>query len=104
MARDPIRKAIIVASKAGWQPSPGMALDALTMHLAMDQGFWRALGKTAKWGERCRACLRLCTDGKCGGGTQWCPDVQAEWLYQQHRFIDHLASGRAPESFFGRLL
>jgi hypothetical protein len=96
--------AMRVATSAGWKLRPDdISLDMLALHVAIDSEFWRALGKTAEWGKRCRACGLVCVNGECGGNTRWCPDIQEEWLYQQHRFIDHIASGEHADLYFEEL-
>jgi hypothetical protein len=93
--------AIRVATSAGWKINPDdLSLDMLALHLAIDSDFWRTLGKTAAWGKCCRACGVVCEEGICGGNTPWCPDLQEEWLYRQHQFIDHLALGKQADLYF----
>jgi hypothetical protein len=93
--------AIRVATSAGWKINPDdLSLDMLALHLAIDSDFWKALGKTAEWRKRCRACGLLCEGSVCGGNTQWCPDLQEEWVYRQHQFIDHLALGKQADLYF----
>ncbi len=53
----------------------------------IDPLFWKSLGKAMGW--------------------KWCPFRHyqhtaecVEWIVQWHRFIDHLAEGKSPESFF----
>jgi len=96
--------AIRVATSAGWKFSPTeLSLDLLALHLAIDSEFWKALGKIAGWGKRCRACGLICQEGQCGGNTPWCPDAQEEWLYRQHKFIDHVAAGKPADLYFEEL-
>jgi hypothetical protein len=103
MARASVWDAMRVAGLAGWKFNPDeFFLDMLALHLAIDSEFWKALGKTAEWGKRCRACGFVCDKGVCGN-TPWCPDLQEEWLYRQHRFIDHIASGKHADLYFEEL-
>jgi len=67
----------------------------------LDPLFWKALGKAEEWSEYavCRKhgksdCYRVnCFEG-----------YAAEWLYHQHNFIDHIASGGSIDDFFNELL
>lgn len=54
----------------------------------LDPAFWRALAKARGWKEFA------------GGYEDGC----VEWLFNWHRFIDHLASGGDAESFFKELI
>lgn len=51
----------------------------LTEHL-YDPNFWKALGKAREWQDT------------------------GAWLFHWHRFIDHVAFGHDPESFFASLV
>jgi hypothetical protein len=61
----------------------------------LDPEFWQALGRALGWEHR------LMTVHKVENGR---PTVvtkpEQHWLYHWHRFIDYLAEGRTPESFF----
>lgn len=104
MPQDAMWDAMRVATSAGWKFHPDeLSLDMLALYLAIDSGFWVALGKTSEWGQRCRACGLVCEKGVCGGNTPWCPDVQEVWLYRQHQFIDHIAAGKPADSYFEEL-
>lgn len=98
----------------GWFDGNG---DEVTISLntyLLDPLFWQALGKALGWGRICGACHggiqqivweHRATDGKteryaCGHDTTGCPDIQDEWRYHWHRFIDHLAEGGTIEDFF----
>ena len=103
MARASIWDAMRVATSAGWKANPDdLSVDILALHLAIDSDFWKALGKSAEWSKRCRACGFI-SAGECRGNTPWCPDLQEEWLYRQHRFIDHIASGKHADPYFEEL-
>jgi hypothetical protein len=54
----------------------------------LDPHFWRALGLALGWHEG--------VDRKCLIYNQW-------WRQPWHRFIDHLADGHSPETFFARV-
>jgi hypothetical protein len=104
MARASMWDAMRVATSAGWKLNPAdSSMDMLALYLAIDSDFWKALGRTAEWGKRCRACGLICEKGVCGGNTAWCPDPQEEWLYRQHCFIDHVASGKHADLYFEEL-
>ena len=53
--------------------------------------FWQSLGKAMGW-ERMTELDTFAASGL--------RHAQETWLYQWHRFIDHLASGKDAESFF----
>jgi hypothetical protein len=56
-----------------------LQMRGLTEHL-YDPNFWKALGTARKWQDT------------------------GAWLFHWHRFIDHVAFGNDPESFFASLL
>jgi hypothetical protein len=64
----------------------------------LDPAFWRALGQALGWDAPCDLAI-TCRHGdeECwhGHGTYW--------MYQWHCFIQHLAQGGTPETFFARL-
>ena len=65
--------------------------------LFLDPLFWQSLGKAMGWyvkGQGKLGLNRLHPDGR------YHTD---EWLFKWHRFIDHLAEGKDPESFFKQL-
>jgi len=53
--------------------------------LLLNPSFWQSLGKAGVFGT-------------------WRRAKEAEWKDYWHRFIDHLAAGRDPESFFKQIL
>lgn len=68
--------------------------DAQRKHVLKPE-FWQALGKALGWEER----INL----------QWSNKnlpigMDTHWLYQWHRFIDHLAEGKSADIFFNELL
>ena len=77
--------------------------------LLLDYKFWQSLGKALGWNEKDGRYCPYCGYDAISGG--WlasnpptCPQCRRSvpdwWLYQWHRFIDHLASGKSAESFF----
>jgi hypothetical protein len=62
--------------------------------------FWQALGRSLGWREKdfVHHCF-LCAGNDDGPG-DFCG---AEWRYHFHEFIDHLAGGGNPQSFFANL-
>lgn len=52
----------------------------------MDCTFWQALGRALGWEDK-------------GSQDHVCPKC-CDWLRHWHRFIDHLAAGNKPQSFF----
>jgi hypothetical protein len=78
------QRALREAKNAGYNPT------ARSMFL--DPRFWRALGRSRKWGDE---------DEKRLGAH---PDMWTSiWLKTWHDFIDHLAMGRGVEQFFEHL-
>ena len=60
----------------------------------LDRSFWQSLGEALEWGEH-EFALQWKHDGVPLGDTHW--------LYEWHRFIDHLAEGKDAESYFASL-
>src|SRR3990167_6920478 len=67
--------------------------------LFLDPLFWQALGKAEGWSTYAvcqlhgNECLLKCDRA-----------FAFEWIYQWHKFIDHLAEGKDINSFFNELL
>ena len=59
-----------------------------------DPNFWQCLGKAMGWEIMYRPYK--------SGSTRNFDAIQG-WLYQWHRFIDHLAEGGTAEEFFNKL-
>lgn len=85
------------ATQSGWMlhlpPTQGLNLSrALGLHETfLSKAFWVALGKARGWQE------------------EWADKklvamLEERWLYEWHRFIDHLATGGDAESFFASLV
>lgn len=83
--REDREKAIILDAliKLNWNPV-----------IYCDPAFWQALGKAMGWG------VDVIDNGK---GEPEQIQTQEDWLYYWHRFIDHLADGKSPESVFDSL-
>jgi len=64
-------------------PKPTMTIS----EAFLDPLFWKSLGKAMSWGE-------VRPDGV---------NYKPEWLWRWHLFIDHLAKGKNPKSFFENL-
>lgn len=80
------------------------------LSLLSDKDFWIALGKGMGWGqgfnkEIMKVCDK-CGIEKCGRG-YFCGNKDNRWIeayrFHWHQFIDHLASGETPESYFKEL-
>jgi hypothetical protein len=73
-------------------------LDRYSSDVFLDPLFWQSLGKAMGWEfvskERK---VQYTKNHKLNSYSQ-------EWLYQWHRFIDHLAEGKDAESFFENTL
>lgn len=117
-----IQQAIEKAIQGGWEPRDS-ALEHWnkimpTLH-PIDQAriiseallqpeFWKALGKSMGWIERCDKCgAELYTDSEAfrryGCDDCKCGDATEGWLVEWHAFIDHLAEGNSIESYFESL-
>lgn len=68
----------------------------------IDPLFWQALGKAMGWEKKdfYEVCPLNCDE--CDGAISEFP--QKFWVHSWHCFIDHLAEGKDPESFFESLL
>lgn len=67
----------------------------------LDPAFWQALGKARGWRE---SSIRHDYYGNHGKGELELRNIIcADWLYNWHRFIDHLAEGKNAELFFQSL-
>jgi len=79
------RKAVEKAIEGGYRHlNPVNYLDAEMAMTFLDPLFWRALGKTLGWKD---------------ASTNW-----SGWLGHWHVFINWIAEGKTPESFFEGLL
>lgn len=58
--------------------------------ILLDPLFWQALGKVERWNSM---------QVNAHGGREY-----HEWLYQWHKFIEHIAEGKDIDSFFTNLL
>jgi hypothetical protein len=64
----------------------------------LDPAFWHALGQALGWDAPCDLAIT------CGPGQEACRCRDgAYWMYQWHCFIQHLADGDSPDTFFARL-
>ncbi len=110
-----MEEAIKLATDEGWRHLPTLMLVNDTPHsyalecVFTDPLFWQALGKALGWeldGEYCKSgcgCVR--GDGNLHDGAlcSW-EHRESEWKINWHNFIDHLAEGGTPDSFFKALL
>jgi hypothetical protein len=64
----------------------------------LDPHFWQALGK-ALWWDQAVVTVHTVENGRPTIVTRAGP----HWLAQWHRFIDYLAEGKTPETFFDTL-
>lgn len=106
-----IQQAIEKAIEGGWRPIKyvdyqnkqqvsGLAFihDIYIRQAAfLDPIFWQSLGKAMGWDETSHLESPYCWYYK---GIYRRNLWGAEWEYNQHRFIDHLAEGKDAESFF----
>jgi hypothetical protein len=64
----------------------------------LDPAFWRALGRALGWEETCELAIT------CVRGQEECRRCHGSyWMYQWHCFIQHLANGQPPDTFFASL-
>lgn len=97
-----IESAIKLAIEGGFEPhvlnwNDAHLVKQYTNAFLLDPDFWRCLGKSLGWGVKkykgacsCRSCLK---------GTP----TKHDWKLHWHSFVDHLAEGKTPESFFASL-
>jgi hypothetical protein len=64
----------------------------------LDPAFWQALGQALAW-EHAVMTVHAVENGRPTVVTR----AGHQWLSHWHRFIDHLAEGHPPETFFERL-
>lgn len=87
-----------------------MLEEYLTTKAFLDPLFWQCLGKGLKWGIVDGICPKCCYNGKKGwliSNPVTCPNChtcRGDWLYNWHRFIEHIANGGNVEEFFINLL
>jgi len=69
-----------------------------TTSMFLDPSFWQSIGEALGWKEF----VGENDFPSCGfsGGRDSFQFGDAEWKYQWHRFIDHLAEGKTAKSFF----
>ena len=65
-------------------------------YLLLDPKAWQAVGKTRGWSHKYSVDTYI-KYGNEGVSTE-------RWLYEQHRFIDHLADGLSIEEALGKLV
>lgn len=65
----------------------------------LDPAFWRALGKALGWSMEFQD-INTMTNAS----GEFKSAIFPEWLYQWHRFIDHIADEGEPDDFFKELL
>lgn len=68
----------------------GRIHDKFIAEILLDKDFWQAIGKAIDHNEYEKALAQ----GVFVYSEKW------DWLYQWHRFIDHLAEGKDINSFF----
>ena len=64
----------------------------------LDPAFWRALGRTLGWEKACDLAIT------CRHGHEECRRCHGSyWMYQWHCFIQYMADGHPPDTFFASL-
>tara|TARA_R110000850_G_scaffold263529_1_gene392375 strand:+ start:25 stop:366 length:342 start_codon:yes stop_codon:yes gene_type:complete len=71
-------------------------LQAYYSYILLDPKAWQAVGKTRGWSHKYSVDTYI-KYGNEGVSTE-------RWLYEQHRFIDHLADGLSIEEALGKLV
>lgn len=108
-----IETAIKKAIEGGWRSDDPMVVDGSERYVNMvgyekillDPTFWQCLGKAMGWTKQTQEVqldgfnLEAMNNG-CSSTTK---DIEYNWLYYWHRFIDHLADGGDANSFFKNL-
>ena len=109
-----IQQAIEKANEGGWNwkedfeypadldVSPGYAVALATASkekVLLSPRFWQGLGKSLGWNRRMMLQVYTKDDGERSNTV----DGAAEWIYQMHRLVGHLAEGKSIESYFETL-
>lgn len=67
-----------------------------------DPSFWKCLGKSLGWTGKCEGSF---LDGFAHPSYKDCPMCKkAAWQNKWHEFIDFIAGGQSPDTFFSQLL
>jgi hypothetical protein len=91
---------------------------AMSADVFLDRHFWLALAESRKWSDRycadvCGCDLApapqgvdkyICVNCEVEYSQADVDDMQPKWLFNWHRFIDHIAGRKDEESFFLELL
>ena len=84
---------------SAWTRTDNHSSFMIPMHETfLDPAFWHALGHVLGWDVPCDlaiTCVQGMEECRCRDG--------AYWMYHWHCFIQHLANGESPETFFARL-
>jgi hypothetical protein len=84
---------------SAWTRTDNHSTLMIPMHETfLDPAFWRALGRALGWEAPCTLAITC----RAGQEESW-RGRGAYWMYQWHCFIQHLAQGGSPETFFVRL-
>lgn len=84
-----MNEAIKLAKEQGYKPLKLWGTETeLYSDMFIDPSFWQALGRALGWKEH---------DNLIG-------IIHPHWLYKWHRFIDWIAEGKSPDSFFEELI
>ncbi len=69
----------------------------------LDPQFWQSLGKAMGWERITRRRASSENPEFLGKRLTYFQDEIDGWLYHWHKFIDHLAEGKAIEDYFSKL-
>ena len=107
-----MKEAILKAIEGGWnRRTATLDMTIINEVVLLDPLFWQAPGKAMGWGEHtCLVCgygtkmtrIIACDEERHKEGTIY--ELTSQWRWYWHRFTDHLAEGKDPDSFFQALL
>ena len=116
-----MKKAIQKAIEGGWKYDDYCDSGCGDRHILLDPFFWKCLGKAMGWNKGWY--FGWFVKREHGGSWEWrhaddnsvfwggypheAPNIvfsRESWLYNWHRFIDHLADGGTAKDFFDKLL
>lgn len=104
-----IKKAKLVGYVVGGERTPPDTSDDILYawseeQVFLDPSFWQSLGKALEWVDlQLLGYEAFVKNTDQGTGVVKFDEPIKDYLYHWHRFIDHLAEGNAPETFFESL-
>ena len=95
-----IKKAIEGGYRGYYFTELSLSLQEKIEIMSCDPKWWQALGRTLEW--RDKKSRKLVS--WCYGGFHDADKPYEQWIFEWHKFIDHLAEGKDVDSFFEELL